>query len=148
MVSEELVDACLCVVFDFPVVGIVDRLEELAEVAEAVVVVGEPMADERPGGQLSAFLQRQRAGPSDAAAAHDGGMLGDTVGNLRRQTSVPAGLGSRCPDPIRSHAPTELTSCTLRPGAQRAKARRGRPARISLPHPAGAIGSGHRGAPD
>ena len=88
MVSEELVDACLCVVFDVSVVGIVDRLDELAEVAEAVLVVGEPMADERPSGQLCAVFQSQRAGPSHAAAAHDGGMFGDTLGNLGRQASV------------------------------------------------------------
>ena len=48
--GEELVDSRLCVLFDLPVVGIVDRCQEHVEVAEAFLVVGEPMTDERPGG--------------------------------------------------------------------------------------------------
>ena len=107
MVSEELIDACLCVVFDLPVVGIVDRLDELAEVAEAVLVVGEPMADERPSGQLSAFFQSQRSGPANAAAAHDGSMFSDTLGNLGRQAGV---LGSEV-EP-RSHGSCQLNPVT------------------------------------
>ena len=52
-----------------------------------------------------ALFQSQRAGPSHTAAAHDGGMFGDTLGDLGRQASV---LGSEV-------EPRSNGSCQLNP---------------------------------
>lgn len=50
MVDEELVDACVCVVFDLSIVGVIDRRQEHVKVAETVLVVGVPVTDVCPGG--------------------------------------------------------------------------------------------------
>ena len=105
MVGEELVDSRLGVLFDLPVVGIVDRCQEHVEIAEAILVVGEPMTDERPGGQPCALFHGQRAGPSHTAATYDGGVTGDALGDLRCQGGV---LGSEV-------EPRAYGSCQLNP---------------------------------
>jgi hypothetical protein len=108
VVGEELVDPCLCEVFDLPVLDIIEGLDQHVDVTKPLLIVRETMTDERPGGQLCPLLQRPRAGPSHAAAADDRGVLGDAGGDLRGQVSV---LGSEV-EP-RSHSSRQLDLVTI-----------------------------------